>query len=128
MTTNYVTYKNQSCFNAFGASFCDDVYSATLKAAADTVVNVPLTQVIGAPSATSFNKFLAVIVVDASADVFVSINATAVVPAGATFAKASSELVPANQLYAKSVKAGDIIHFISPGTPSVTVAFYAIQE
>lgn len=127
MTTNYNTDWNKRGVNGFGAQFSDTIYSATLKAATDTTVAVPLTAAVGAPTATTFNKFLAVIACTQDVDVFMALNATAAVPAGVNFAATTSELIP-NGYIAKMVKSTDVIHFISAGTPSVTVSFYAIQE
>lgn len=124
MTTNYVIDKNKGGVNGFGLPFSDTIYSATLVANTDTAVAVPKTAAIGMPTATSYNKFMAVFSYSSSANVYVALNATAAIPAGNTFAATTSELNPS----AKMVKAGDIIHFISNSTPSITVAFYAIQE
>lgn len=128
MTTNYNVDRNKNGVNGYLLPFCDQIFSATLAAATDTLIAVPLTAAMGAPTATTNNKFAAVISCDNAADVFIALNGVAAVPAGVGFAATTSELIPRNQLYCKTVKAGDTIHFISPGTPSVTVAFYAIQE
>lgn len=127
MTTNYNTDWNKRGVNGFGAQFSDTVFSATLKAATDTTVAVPLKAAVGAPTAPSFNKFMAVITCTQDTDVFMALNATAAVPVGTTFAASTSELIP-NGYIAKMVKSTDVLHFISASTPSVTVAFYAIQE
>lgn len=127
MTTNYNTDWNKRGVNGFGSQFSDTVYSATLKAATDTTVAVPLTAAVGAPTAASFNKFLAIIACTPSDDVFMALNQAAVVPAGVNFAAASAELIP-NGYIAKMVKSTDVLHFISASTPSVSVSFYAIQE
>ena len=129
MTTNYVIDKNKNGVNGFGLPFCTSVYSVTLQATTDTSVAVPLTSALGAPTAYTNNKFMAVFSYSLApaaiaADVFVALNATAAVPAGAGFVLTTSELNPT----AKVVKSGDTIHVISAGTPNVTIAFYAIQE
>lgn len=128
MTTNYVTYKNQSCTNYYGSPFCDTIYSAILAATTDTLLTVPLTAAMGAPVANQYNKFLAVIVTDDAFDVYIALNAVAAAPAGAAFAATTSELIPRNVYCAKVVKAGDVIHFFSSGASNVTVSFFAIQE
>lgn len=127
MTTNYNTDWNKRGVNGFGAQFSDTVFSATLKAATEATVAVPLTAAVGAPTATRFNKFLAVIACTPSIDTFMSLNSTAAVPVGTTFAATTSELIPRGYI-AKMVKSTDVIHFISAGTPSITISFYAIQE
>lgn len=127
MTTNFNTDKSKAWYNGFGAQFSDTIFSVTLVAAADTTVAVPLTAAVGAPTAFKFNKFLAVIACTPSIDTYVALNATAAVPVGGAFAATTSELVPQGYI-AKQVKSGDVLHFISAGTPHVTVSFYAIQE
>lgn len=127
MTTNYNVDKNKLGVNGFGAQFCDTIYSATLKASTEETVAVPLTAAVGAATATTFNKFLAIIACTPGDDVFMALNGTAAVPVGNTFAKTTSELIP-NGYIAKQVKATDVLHFISAGTPNITVSFYAIQE
>jgi hypothetical protein len=124
MATNYNIDKTKNGVNGFGLPFCNTIYSATLTASTDTTVAVPLTAAVGAPTATTYNKFMAVFSYTAGNDVFVALNATAAVPAGNTFAATTSELNPAG----KMVKSTDVIHFYSATTPKVTVAFYAIQE
>lgn len=124
MATNYIVDKTKSGVNGFGLPFCSTVYSVTLSANTDTSIAVPLTAALGAPTASTYNKFMAVFSYSSTANVFVALNATAAVPVGNTFAATTSELNP----NAKQVKATDTIHVISTGTPSVTIAFYAIQE
>lgn len=128
MTTNYNVDWNKKGVNGFGSEFSDQVYSTKLEANTEITLAVPLTAAVGAIAAPQKNKFLAIISVDSSDNVFVALNATAAVPAGATFAASKSPLIPGSTLYCKSVEAGDVLHFISPGTPAVTVEFYAIQE
>jgi hypothetical protein len=128
MTTNWNNDKTKNVVNEFGTQFSDTIFSATLVAAADTTVAVPLTAAKGAVAATSFNKFMAVISVGTAADCFVALNATAATPVGGTFAATTSELLPAGGKYGKMVKSTDVIHLKSAGTPAVTVTFYAIQE
>jgi hypothetical protein len=128
MTTNFNVDVTKRGVNGFGLQFCDTVFSATLGVGADTALAVPLTAAMGAPTATSFNKFMAIMSVDGTGNVYVALNAVATVPAGAAFAATTAELIPRNSYFAKMVKAGDVIHFVSPAASSVTVAFYAIQE
>ncbi len=131
MTTNYNIDPNKKGVNGFGLQFSDTVFSATLVANADTAIAVPLKAAIGAPTATTFNKFMAVIsctqLGTAVGDVYMALNAAATIPAGAAFAATSAERIP-NGYIAKMVKATDSIHFISAAVVNVTVSFYAIQE
>jgi hypothetical protein len=125
--TQYNVDKITKGTNAFGTLFCNKIFSATLAANADTAIAVPSAAAIGTYSANSKNRFIAVITSTPGDDVFMAVNVAAAVPAGAAFAASSSELIP-NGHTAKSCLTGDTLHFISTGTPSVTVAFYAIQD
>ncbi len=126
MATNYNVNRTTGSVNGFGLKFCNTVYSATLKASTDTSIAVPSSSGMGAISATN-NKFYAIISSTPADDVFVALNATAVVPAGSSFAVASSVLVHGGYA-AWEVETGDVLHFISTSTASITVAFYSIQE
>ena len=127
MTVQYNTDPNIHGINGFGNHFCDLVFSAELKAGADTTLAVPASAAMGLPAATQFNKWIAIFsyarATPADA-VFVALNATAAVPAGATFAQTTSEIEPTG----KYVKTGDTIHFICAGVADVTVAFYAYLD
>lgn len=125
MTTLYNVNKNFQGFNGFGAPFCDKIFTTTLGANTEATVTVPSTLSPGmAPSATTSNTFLAVFGYSAAATVFVAKNATAAVPAGNSLQSSTSEINPP----AKIVKAGDVIHIVSAGTPSVSIAFYSTQS
>ena len=124
MTTNYNVDKTKSGVNGFGLPFCDTIYSVTLTANTDTSVAVPLTAALGAPTATTYNKFNAVFKYSNAATVFVALNQAAAAPVGATFAASKSVINPD----CKQVKSTDVIHVFSTGTPSITIEFYAVQE
>jgi len=128
MTTIYNLDKNISGVNGFGLPACDTIFTATLVAAADTTVAVPLTAGIGLPSQTN-NKWIAVMrYARATATpgdaVYFAKNATAAVPAGGAFAASTSEIEPP----AKYVQSGDVLHFRCAGVADVSVAFYALIE
>ncbi len=127
MTTQYNIDKNISGQNGFGLPFCTQVFTATLGAGADTTLVVPSSAGIGVPSSNQYNKWVAVFsyarAVAASA-VFVAVNGTAAVPAGAAFAASTSEIEPP----AKHVKTGDTLHFVCAAAANVSVAFYAVQD
>lgn len=135
MTTNYNADRTRNGVNGWSRQFSDTVFSALLKANADTTVAVPLTAAMGAPTANVKNKFYALITctpADAAAsfDTFVNLNAAAVLPTapvGGALNAANSIMIPEQGL-CMLVKAGDVLHFISGGTPSVVVEFYAVQE
>lgn len=126
MTTIYNLDKNISGVNGFGLPACDTIYTATLKAATEATVAVPLAGGIGLPGATN-NKYIAVMQyarTTAADAVYFAKNATAAVPAGDTFAASTSEIEPPG----KYVQSGDVLHFICAGVADVSVAFYALVE
>src|SRR5580765_3095587 len=86
--------------NGFGNLFCTTLYTTTLSANTDTTLTVPNSFPSGLPTSTTYNKFIAIFSYTAAKDVFVSLNNTAAVPVGNTFAASNSELNPT----AKSVK------------------------
>lgn len=124
--TTYQMDKSKQGVNGFGLVCCDNIYSATLTADTDTTVTVPLVSGMGAVGQT-INKFYALISSTPSIDTYYCINATAAKPAGTTFASVTSALVSRGAV-ARLVKTGDTLHFISHGTPNVTVEFYSVQE
>jgi hypothetical protein len=132
MSTNYIIDKNKNLFNGWGTQFCDQTYSAKLAANTSTAVPVPNDAAAGALAESpvvisgvtqTYNKFYAKIHATPGVDVFYSLG-TAAAPAGGTFAATTSALLPPDGI-CKYVKGGDSIHFISSGTPNVTVEFYA---
>lgn len=126
MTTQYKLQKDVAGYNGFGLQFSDQKYSATLAATTDTTLTVPSSGSIGAPL-NNINKFLAVIQVTANLSVYCAVNATAEVPAGATFALTTSDLIVGSEYYAREVKAGDVLHFMAAEADTdVCVMFYAL--
>lgn len=124
--TAYQIDKSKQAVNGFGLVCCDSIYSATLTANSDTTVTVPLVSGMGAVGQT-INKFYALISSTPSIDTYYCINATAAKPAGNTFASVTSALVSRGAV-ARLVKTGDVLHFISNGTPSITVEFFSVTE
>jgi dUTPase len=122
MTTQYNIPEVAHGINSFGTLFCDTIYSVTLAAATEASVTVPGN---GAMGSTGIDRYLAVFSYKPGTSVWVSLNATATVPAGATLVATRSALNPT----AKQVKAGDVIHMITAtAATDVSVEFYAIQE
>lgn len=126
MSTVYKLQKDIAGYNGFGLPFSDQKYSASLAITTDTTLTVPSSGAIGAPL-NQINRFLAIIQVEANLSVWCTVNATAAVPAGGTFAATTSELIIGGEYYAREVKAGDVLHFFAPtaGT-DVGVVFYAL--
>jgi len=132
MTRQFRTDQEVKGFNDFGQIYSDQIYNATLTAATNTTLTVPGGGIMGAMSsyngANTKNKVRAVI--RTSGDVWVAVNATAAVPVGASFAKATSELVTNVLDKAYDVNVGDVLNFFSKAgtTPSISVAFYAMPS
>lgn len=99
-------------YNGFGLSFSVDKYSATLAAMTDTTLTVP----------SRAARYIAIMSYEPGTTVYVANNATAGVPAGASFALTDSELNPVARL----VEAGDVLHFYAPLATDVGVTFYAV--
>lgn len=99
----------------FQLPFCDIKKSATLTVGSEATITVP--------GSTSSTKYLAVFRYEPGAKVYFALNATAAVPAGATFATTTSCLnFPGTQ-----VETGDVLHFItSDATASVGVELYEL--
>ena len=129
MTTQYKIQKDVAGYNGYGLQVSDQKFSATLAASADTTLAVPLTSAIGA-ALNQVNKFLAVISIynaTGEGEVWFSNNHTATVPAGASFAATNSEMIVQNKDFAREVKAGDVMHFITGQTATdISVVFYAL--
>lgn len=115
MGLNVKLFNSQRPVDDFGLPFSKTIYSADLAAATDTTLTVPSTA----------KYFKAVITVESGGDVWVALNATAAVPAGAAFASTTSELVNGSSHRCREVEAGDVIHFITASAnTTVSVAFY----
>lgn len=123
MATKFALTRDINGFNGFGLKFTDTAYSCTLAAATDTTLTVPDHSTLGG---VAFNQeaqpsLIAIFSYDPGESVWVSINTTAAVPAGATFAATASELNPS----ARQVVGGDVIHFIAAAANvDVSVSFY----
>lgn len=102
----------------FGQRISDTKFTATLAATTDTLLTVPST----AP------RFKAVIRIAGAGGVFVALNAAAAVPAGASFAASTSEVMNQEITLCREVKAADVLHFYTAASNiDVSVAFYAIN-
>lgn len=110
-----IPYTSQQPIDDFGLTFANIFYSASLAATTDTSLTVP-----GAAS-----RYKAVIRCEPNATVWVALNATAAVPAGASFAVTTSELIPVNGTLCRDVASGDVLHFYTAtAATDVGVAFY----
>jgi hypothetical protein len=127
--TQYKIQKDVAGYNGYGLQFSNTKYSATLAASTDTTLTVPVTGSMGA-ALNTVNKFLAIISVyntTEEGEVWCANNVTAAVPAGSSFASSNSEMIVQNKDFAREVKAGDVLHFITGQTGTdVSVIFYAL--
>lgn len=129
MTTQFRTFQEIKASNDFGQQYSDQIWNATLTAATNTQLTVPGGGIMGGMSSYdgSITKNKVMAVIRTTGDVWVAVNATAAVPAGSSFAAATSELVTNVLDKAYQVNVGDVLNFFSKTatTPSVSVAFYA---
>ncbi len=111
-------YLSQQPIDDFGLRFADLKYSASLASSTDTALTVPGV----AP------RYKAVMKVEENGIVWVAINGTAAVPAGATFAATTSELITDAKSLCREVKAGDVLHFFTAtASTDVSVVLYAMN-
>jgi hypothetical protein len=133
MTTQLREYQEIGVSNDFGQLYSDQIYNCTLDAKSDTTLTVPGGGLMGnissyANSSTA-NKVMAVIRISVGGNVWFANNGTAGVPAGNTFAKATSEVLTDGLLYGRMVKVADVLHFYTTdASTSVSVAFYAMPS
>ena len=113
-----------------GLDISDILYSATITSGGgDTTLTVPASAPKGAPLGQNTQKWAAKIVTEQGATVWFALNSTAAVPAGATFATVTSELIPPETEIIRRVAAGDVMHFITADTAAdVSVTFYALTQ
>lgn len=111
-------YVAQQPVDDFGLRFADIKYSASLAATTDTPLTIPATA----------QSYKAVIKVKNNGLVWVALNETASVPAGASFATTTSELVTDAKSLCREVKAGNILHFYTAtASTDVSVVLYALN-
>lgn len=110
-------YLSQQPVDDFGLRFADLKYSASLAATTDTTLTIP----------ANARRYKAVIKVENNGLVWTAINETAAVPAGASFAATTSELITDAKSLCREVVSGDVLHFITAtaGT-DVSVVLYAL--
>lgn len=123
-TTYNINRAIQSTIGAYGAPFCTKIFTSTLGAATEATLVVPGLSAMGNINSNSKVQWMAVFSYEAAKNVWVSINATAAVPAGNTLAAAAASLNPPGRI----VKEGDTIHMICAAAANVSVELYYIQE
>lgn len=114
--TNPTPYIAQQPVTDFSLRFADLKYSATLAATTDTTLTIP-------GNAPRYKALIKV-----KNNTWIANNATAAVPAGATFAATTSELVSSSAPpICREVKAGDVLHFFTAtASTDVSVVLYAV--
>lgn len=114
MTTQLNFGRDVQGYNAFAPALSDLNQSASIVSGASSSVTVP----------GSAQRWIAVLSYQPGSTFWVSVNHTAVPPAGATFASVNSALLPA-QL---SVKAADTISCYNntASTQDIGISFYAV--
>lgn len=125
MITPYKIERDIAGYNGFGLQPSNLKFSADLAATTDTTLTIPDGASLGMPGATK-NRFLAIIKVEWGEEVWFAMNATAAVPAGASFAETDSELIVSTQDFAREVVAGDVLHFFSTPGAEVSVVLYTL--
>ncbi len=112
------SYNSQQPVDDFGLPVSRLKFSATLATSTDTTLTVP-------GAAPRYKVVVKYEVAASDAAVWMSVNETAIVPVGASFAASSSELAPV----AREVKAGDVLHFITAtANVDVSVVFYSLNN
>lgn len=126
MTTMYKLQKDVAGYNGFGLPVSDQKWTASLAATTDTTLTIPTNAVMGAPL-NSKQRFLAIITVEPAGSVWFALNATAAVPAGATLAASTSELIVGGEYFAREVKGTDVLHFFTAtAATDISVVLYAL--
>lgn len=110
-------------FSDLGLPF-SKVFNATLAAATDTSLTVPVASGMGAINSQTQPKMLALFSYESAGDFWIALNATAAAPAGGAFADATSVLNPKY----KVVQAGDVIHAFCTAGGNMSVEFFYISE
>lgn len=124
MATKFNMTRDINGYNGFGLAFTDTAYSATLAATTDTSFTVPSSMGMGGNGFFSSSEWLAIFEYTPGSEVWVAVNTTAAVPAGASFAATASEMNPAARL----VKGGDVLHFkTASANNSVSVLLYSLS-
>lgn len=110
-------YLSQQPIDDFGLGFANLKYSASLALTTDTTLTIP----------GNAQRYKALIKVENNGLVWVSLNATAAVPVGSSFAATTSELINDAKTLCREVREGDVLHFItSTAGTDVSVVLYAV--
>lgn len=117
MSTELHFARDNQGYCAYAPQFPTDIYAATLESATVTSVTVP----------SNYNVWVMYVRVEPSGSAWVSNGSTAAVPAGASLAASSSELICGTIEYKRTVNSGDILSFVTQDeTCNIEVAFQAM--
>lgn len=124
MTTKLNMTRDINGYNAFGLVPSDTNKSVTLTASTDTTFTMPGASGMGGNGFYQKATWLVIFNITPGDEVWVAINATAGVPAGASFAATASMLNPA----ALQLNNGDVIHCFSTNTgANVSIRLYSLS-
>src|ERR1700689_669860 len=115
MSTALIFARDKNGFNTFVVKSSDQKYSAFLTTGVSQTLEVPTLS-------SSLSRYAVIISTNQGANVFVSVNGTATVPAG-SFSTTDSDLNPPGLI----VNKGDILSFITADASGayVNVKFYS---
>lgn len=125
-TTPYSPKITAQANNGFSLDFSNTKVSATVAASTDTTYTVSGDGCMGA-STQSASQYIAIFKIETGKSVYCAVGATAAVPAGASFASTTSELLISGE--GRRVKEGDILHFYTTdaGGANVTILLYSVN-
>ena len=114
-----VPYTSQQPIDDFSLGFSDLKFSATLDTSTDTTLTIPGVD-------TRYKALIKMDGVVNDAVTWVALNATAAIPAGATFAATNSEMLTGSTVLCRDVVAGNVLHFFTSASGvNVSVVLYA---
>lgn len=117
MSTELHFARDTQGYCAYAPQFPTDIYTATLAAGTASSVTVP----------SNNSMWVMYVRVQPNGWAWVRLNGTAAIPASGTFAAASSELICGTIEFARAVKKGDVLSFITDNTTcNIEVAFQAV--
>ncbi len=117
-------YTGQQPVTDYSLRFPGLKYSATLAINTDTTLTIP-------GDAPRYKMIVKTVDNGGTKDgeVWVALNGTAAVPAGATFAATTSELVTKHNILCREVNKADVIHFIATAANAdVSVVLYGVDQ
>lgn len=119
MTTELSFGRDAQGYNAYAPQFPTDIFTATLAAATAKSITIP----------SNYPAWIMYVRIQPNGWCWVSRTTTAAVPAGSSFASASSELIAGTIEYRRLVYAADVISFITANTTcDISVSLYNVTR